>query len=93
MTPIKSVTFHLSGANQFSSQRSGRKTVLPVVAARRDDRERHLTLIVPSLPDGATNDATGRLTLSWGRSWGVMAWRLAFAFAAGMTTRASEGGN
>jgi hypothetical protein len=67
--------------------------VLPVVAARRDDRERHQTLFVSSLPDSVTNDARGRLTLSWGRSWGVTAWRLAFAFAAAMTARASAGGS
>jgi len=52
--------------------------VLPVTAARRDGRERHQTLFVPSRPDSATNDATGRLTLSLGRSWGVVAGRLAF---------------
>jgi hypothetical protein len=50
-----------------------------VAAARRDGRERHLTLFVPSRPDSATNDATGRLTLLWGRSWG-------------MTARSSAGG-
>ncbi len=38
------------------------------------------TSFVPSLPDSVTNDATGRLTLLLGRSWGVMAWRLAFVF-------------
>jgi hypothetical protein len=43
-------------------------------------------------PDSATNDATGRLTLLLGRSWGVMAGRLAFHSAAAMTARASEGG-
>jgi hypothetical protein len=44
-----------------------------VTAARRDGRERHQTLIVPSLPDSVTNDATGRLILPLGRSWGVTA--------------------
>ena len=46
----------------------------------------------PSRPDSATNDATGRLSLPWGRSWGVMARRLAFHSAAAMSARASEGG-
>jgi len=50
------------------------------------------TAFVPPLPDSVTNDATGRLILSLGRSWGVMAGRLAFAFAAAMTARASEEG-
>ena len=39
------------------------------------------TSFVPSLPDSVTNDTTGRLTLSWGRSWGVLAGRLAFLFS------------
>ena len=63
-----------------------------MVTARRDDRERHLTLIVSSLPDSVTNDATGRPTLFLGRSRGVTACRLAFASAAAMTTRPSEEG-
>jgi hypothetical protein len=64
---------------------------LPVVAARRDDRVRHLTLIVPSLPDSVTNDATGRLTLPLGAKLGRDGRAADLSFAASMTTRASEG--
>jgi len=90
----RSCLLHLSGSElKLSGQRQRSLPVLPVVAARRDDRERHLTLIVPSRPDSVTNDATGRLTLSWGGA--VAGWRAACPFisAGGVTARDRVGGS
>ena len=79
----------LSGSEPIFQQRQRSLLVLPVAAARRDGRERHSNLFVSSLPDSATNDATGRLILFCEQAR-VTAGRLAFIFAAGMTARGCE---
>jgi len=66
--------------------------VLPVVAARRDDRERHQTLIVNVSPGQRDERRHGQTHFALGAELGRDGMTAGLSFAAGMTTRASAEG-